>query len=102
MAGTETFTEEPRTIRETLRAYHVHETGVETSPAPRQTASQHTVPSERNWPSDWRRMPAYRETSRTHRVSDRAAGQDFVESGIVLTMFSGVWMMGVRGMDFRK
>jgi hypothetical protein len=96
MAGTETITEEPRTVRETLRAYDVLETGVETSPIPSQNASQQAVQSERNWPSDWRRMPAYRETSRTHRVSDRAAGQGLVESGIVLTMFSGVWMMGVR------
>lgn len=102
MAGTETTTEEPRTIRETLRAYDVLETGVESSPVPSQTASRQPVQSQRDWPSDWRRMPAYRETSRTHRVSDRAAGQDLVESKIVLTMFSGVWMMGVRVFNQRE
>jgi hypothetical protein len=96
MAGTETIIEKPRTVRETLRTYDVLETGVETSSVPSPNASQQPVRSERNWPSDWRRMPAYRETSRTHRISDRSAGQDLVESGFVVAMFSGVWMMGVR------
>lgn len=102
MAGTETTTEEPRTIRETLHAYYVLETGVESASGPNQNTPQQPVQSERDWPADWRRMPAYREASRTHRVSDRAAGQDLVESGIVLTMFSGVWMMGVRAFNLKE
>ncbi|KAH8696271.1 hypothetical protein BGW36DRAFT_258180, partial [Talaromyces proteolyticus] len=53
------------------------------------------------WPSHWRGIPAYREASRTHRVSDRAAGQDWVEGGIVTAMFSGVWMMGTLNRMWR-
>ncbi|KAG0649239.1 hypothetical protein D0Z07_4527 [Hyphodiscus hymeniophilus] len=101
MSRTQTVLE-PTTILETLRVYDVHETGhVETSEAHSSLPQingleqpQSTAQSDPNWPSDWRRMPAYRESSRTHRVTDRAAGGDAVEGAIVVTVFHGVWLMG--------
>lgn len=102
MSRTETVLE-PTTILETLRVYDVHETGREETAEPRSIQPQNdleqpqsTTQPDLNWPSDWRRMPPYRASSRTHRVSDRTAGQDAVESAIVVTMFHGVWLMGVR------
>lgn len=108
MASTETVLE-PTTLRETLRVYNVHESGQEEADAEaraenepsqqeqqrQESGQQDTRNADREWPSDWRRMPPYRESSRTHRVSDRAAGQDAVESAVVVTMFSGVWLLGV-------
>ncbi|KIW19376.1 hypothetical protein PV08_03671 [Exophiala spinifera] len=106
MANTETVLE-PTTLRETLRVYNVHESGQQEAEAEaraknessdqhpmQESRQQDTRPADREWPSDWRRMPPYRETSRVHRVSDRAAGQDAVEGVVVMTMFSGVWLLG--------
>lgn len=101
MSRTETVLE-PTTILETLRVYDIHETGREEVAEAESSGTHHGVeqlqsstPSDPNWPSDWRGMPPYRATSRTHRVSDRAAGQDAVESAFVITMFQGVWILGV-------
>ena len=101
MSSTETQLD-PVTVRDTLRVFAVHETGSELAPVT--TPDQNrgdveepaTPPPDPNWPSDWRRMPAYRETSRTHRISDRPAGTNAAESGLVVAMFAGVWMIGVR------
>jgi len=95
MARTETLVE-PTTIRETLRVYDIHETGREETPEPgtrqTQSSSEASAPrSDPNWPSDWRRVPPYRESSRTHRVADRAAGQTNAEGVMVVAMFTGVW-----------
>jgi hypothetical protein len=102
MSRTQTA-QEPTTVSETLRIYDVYETGrEETSEPPLNRAqngveqAQSTTQPNENWPSDWRRVPPYRESSRTHRVSDRAAGRDVAEAAIVVTMFHGVWIMGVR------
>jgi hypothetical protein len=102
MSRTQTA-QEPLTVRETLRVYDVYETGrEETSEVPSShdqnelEQTQSAIQSNGHWPSDWRRIPPYRESSRTHRVSDRAAGRDAAESAIVITMFHGVWIMGVR------
>ncbi|KAK6369383.1 hypothetical protein LTS17_009726 [Exophiala oligosperma] len=105
MASTETVLE-PTTLRETLRVYNVHESGREEAESSQQQQQQPqelreqqrgtrtNTDQDREWPSDWRRMPPYRESSRTHRVSDRTAGQDAVEGAVVVTMFSGVWLLG--------
>jgi hypothetical protein len=99
MARTETVLE-PTTLRETLRIYNVHESGqqetTDTDTYQQNSPEQSTTHPDPNWPADWRRMPPYRESSRTHRVSDRPAGQDAVEGAVVVTMFSGVWLLGVR------
>lgn len=95
---------EPITIRETLQVYNVHETGREETPEAQSLPTQsHGVEqlqrvgqSHPDWPLDWRRMPAYRASSRTHRVADRVPGRDAVEGAAVVTMFHGVWLMGVR------
>lgn len=103
MSGTQTMLE-PTTIRETLRVYDVHETGREETPEThpslpqnsRVEQAQSTAHSDPSWPSDWRRIPAYRASSRIHRVADRTPGRDAVEGVVVVTMFHGVWLMGVR------
>jgi hypothetical protein len=99
MARTETIVE-PTTIRETLRVYDIHETGgEETSEEPTtETQTQPTEPvaqPDPNWPSDWQRVPPYRPSSRSHRISDRAAGLDNTEATMVMVMFTGVWTYGV-------
>ncbi|EXJ74259.1 uncharacterized protein A1O5_02555 [Cladophialophora psammophila CBS 110553] len=99
MSSTETIVE-PTTVRETLRAYDIHHTGSDETlePPTEQTQNQ---PQEgpvsqpgSNWPSDWRRIPPYRPSSRSHRVSDRPAGLDRVEGTMVIVMFTGVWTYG--------
>lgn len=100
MARTETFVE-PTTVLETLRVYNVHESGSDETPEPNasQTQSSSEASAQRsdlNWPSDWRRLPPYRESSRTHRVADRAAGQTNAEGALVVAMFTGVWLFSVR------
>ncbi|KAH8799726.1 hypothetical protein F5884DRAFT_115620 [Xylogone sp. PMI_703] len=106
MARTETLLE-PTTIRETLRVYDIHETGhnetiaIHTTRNLNSTELPITLSNPNNWPSDWRRIPPYRASSRTHRVSDRAAGQNSMEAAIVIAMFSGVWMVGAANRVWR-
>ena len=103
MSQTQTILQ-PATILETLRVYDVHETGHEDTPETHSSPTQNNgveepqsaARSDPNWPSNWRRIPAYRASSRTHRVADRVAGRDAAEGVMVLTMFHGVWLMGVR------
>ena len=103
MSQTQTILQ-PATILETLRVYDVHETGHEETPETHSSPTQNNgveepqfaARSDPNWPSNWRRIPAYRASSRTHQVADRVAGRDAAEGVMVVTMFHGVWLMGVR------
>lgn len=101
MTTTSTITENPASLREVLAVYNVHESGTAATEEEHLPANhvdrQSPLDSEEqgSWPSDWRRMPQYRPTSRSHRVSDRPGGQTAAERGIVAVMFSGVWMIGV-------
>lgn len=102
MTTTSTVTENPTSLREVLSVYNVYESGtsdaeVETSRSQTLDRSESiTIEADNSWPSDWRRMPQYRPTSRSHRVADRPGGQNAAEIGIVAAMFTGVWIIGVR------
>jgi hypothetical protein len=101
---------DPTTVRDVLRTYDTHHTGQQDetttpttttseqdaplAPAPEASSSDPVLPA--NWPSDWHRTPPYRAASRNHRVSDRAAGVDNVEGAMVMFMFTGVFLQGVR------
>ena len=103
MSSTQTQTE-PTTVREVLRTYDTHysEQREETAsepPIPVSTEADSSEQSPTNWSSDWHRTPQYRAVSRTHRVSDRAAGVDNVEGTMVMGMFTGVYIQGVRARD---
>jgi len=88
----------PTTVTDLLKAYDLHHTGTESSqsrrtkPAPQASRQSENPPS---WPSNRRRMPAYRELSRGHRLADRPAGQDTVEGVVVTVMFIGVYVNSV-------
>ncbi|KAI1626438.1 hypothetical protein EDD37DRAFT_608003 [Exophiala viscosa] len=99
MARTETIVE-PTTVRETLRVYDTHFTGDDdTAEDPtiqiQGHTEEHIALPDSSWPSDWRRMPPYRPSSRSHRLSERPAGFNPVESTMVVVMFTGVWTYGV-------
>ncbi|RVX67510.1 hypothetical protein B0A52_08863 [Exophiala mesophila] len=93
----------PTTVRDILQVYTVHETGVDqvTTTRTRGKTSLKTqqvqaeAKRDANWPQDWRGMPSYRETSRSHRLADRPAGKDLAESVVVTVMFTGVFVAGV-------
>lgn len=96
----------PTTVRDVLRVYTVHETGVDQETTTRTKAArgktslktqqvQAETKQDANWPQDWRGMPSYRETNRSHRLADRPAGKDVPEGVIVTVMFTGVFMAGV-------
>ncbi|KAI1613365.1 hypothetical protein EDD36DRAFT_465492 [Exophiala viscosa] len=98
MARTETIVE-PTTVRETLRVYDTHFTGDDdTAEDPtiqiQGHTEEHIALPDSSWPSDWRRMPPYRPSSRSHRLSERPAGLNPVESTMVVVMFTGVWTYG--------
>ena len=88
----------PGAVNDLLKAYDLHHSGAESSQSQRtEAAPQASRPPENpaSWPSDRRRMPAYREPSRDHRLVDRPAGQDTVESVMVTVMFVGVYVNSV-------
>ena len=87
-------------VSDILRAYDLHHSGSETPESQSQrarSAPQPTIQPENPhwWPSDRRRMPAYREASRDHRLADRPAGRDNVEGVMVTVMFLGVYLNSV-------
>ena len=83
----------PATVSDLLKAYDLHHSGVESSQSQRTAPRQPENPP--SWPSNRRRMPAYREPSRDHRLADRPAGQDTVEGVMVTVMFIGVYVNSV-------
>ena len=103
----------PHNVRQLLQAYNVHHTGHEekeeaqatlqqpqASSAPSLTSEpRQTYPSRSQpWHEDVysrRRVPPYRETSRSHSLSSRPAGRNQVEAVIVTLMFWGVNITGV-------
>lgn len=92
---TETTTRlEPTTLRDVLQVYTIHQTGediaTETSNDTRDFVSQP------DWPSDRRRIPPYRSTTRTYPLSERPGGVTTFEGVIVVVMFSGVYTVAVR------
>lgn len=104
---------EPTTIRGILHAYDVHHTGhVDDASALMSTlpdvqsgdnAEHQTFRAEMSrqpWPSNRRRIPRFRATSRTHDVSARVSGRDPVETVVVLAMFTGIYMIAVRERPF--
>lgn len=98
----DTVYDDPTTVIEILQSYTIHQTGREDEGSALRRQQVHrpadaraTTRSPNNWPSDWQRVPPYRAASRSHRVSDRAAGLDYAEGTIVMAMFTGVWLTGV-------
>ena len=88
----------PAAVSGLLKAYDLHHSGAASSQSQRTEAAPQASRQPENppsWPSNRRRMPAYREPSRDHRLADRPAGQDVVEGVIDTVMFIGVYVNSV-------
>lgn len=85
-------------VHELLRAYDLHHTGTGSSEpqhAEMTTRVRRQPESPPSWPSNRRRMPAYREASRSHNLADRPAGETTAEGVITSIMFLGVYLNAV-------
>jgi hypothetical protein len=88
----------PAAVNDLLKAYDLHHSGDENSQSQRaESASQrpHQPENPASWPSNRRRIPAYREPSQDHRFADRPAGRDNAESVFVTVMFIGTYVNSV-------
>ena len=75
-----------------LADYEVHHSGGEPASAPANAVS---VPQPADWPTDHRRMPAYRPTNRNLDYNERTAGTDNGEFVFIQVMLHGVWLNAV-------
>lgn len=102
----QSLTHEPTTIRQVLQVYKPHQTGATTSPGTSGWSIDTPWPDEAtrrpDWTSSHNRIPPYREPSRNHRYFGRPAGRDWGEASFVVMMFTGVWLVGVRLLLFRR
>ncbi|EPS29288.1 hypothetical protein PDE_04237 [Penicillium oxalicum 114-2] len=74
-----------------LADYEVHHSGSEQVNAPT-TTSAHVEPAS-EWPSHWRRMPAYRPVNRQLDQNDRPAGNGHpAEYAFIQIMLHGCWI----------
>lgn len=77
-----------------LADYEVHHSGSEQVNAPT-TTSAHVEPAS-EWPSHWRRMPAYRPVNRQLDQNDRPAGNGHpAEYAFIQIMLHGCWINSV-------
>jgi hypothetical protein len=93
-----TTTTVPTGVNELLRAYDLHHSGTEISPSQNVDQVMQTRRQPENarpWPTDRRRMPEYREASRTHDLADRPAGETATEGVVASVMFLGVFVNSV-------
>jgi hypothetical protein len=91
--------QEPIVLRDLLHVYAVHQTGTEVESVAIATETNNetrTLPSHPDWPSDRRRIPPYRSTTRDYPLSDRPAGTGALDEVIVTAMFAGVYSIAVR------
>lgn len=58
-------------------------------------ASSTTTPQPADWPTDHRRMPAYRPTNRNLPFEERPGGSNPVEMVFIQVMLHGVWLNAV-------
>ncbi|PWY90704.1 hypothetical protein BO70DRAFT_306857 [Aspergillus heteromorphus CBS 117.55] len=77
-----------------LSDYEVHHTGADSQP---QFQTQLPVPAPSppqpaNWPTNHRRIPAYRPVNRHLDYNERAAGGSLGEYVFIQTMLHGVWL----------
>lgn len=84
-------------VRDLLKAYDLHHSGTETSSSQQQAVTEPTEANSQQdnphwWPTNRRRMPAYRKPRTDHRFADRPAGRDNAEGVLVTVMFLGVFM----------
>lgn len=75
-----------------LADYEVHHSGGEPVSTPANAVS---VPQPADWPTDHRRMPAYRPTNRNLDYNERTAGTDNGEFVFIQVMLHGVWLNAV-------
>lgn len=100
----------PNSVHHLLQTYNVHHTGQEEDQEAQATLQLPSVPSlasepRQTYPSrgqprhedvySRRRLPPYREISRTHSLSSRPAGRTPLEGVIVTLIFCGVFITGV-------
>jgi hypothetical protein len=101
MSQTITSKLEPITVRELLRTYEVHQTGQDrVTSSTESTTNPHVIASllpspPPNWLSDYRRIPSYRAINSTHTYSSRPGGDSYFEGVLVVTMFTGVYVIAV-------
>ncbi|PYH80124.1 hypothetical protein BO82DRAFT_241437, partial [Aspergillus uvarum CBS 121591] len=79
-----------------LSDYELHHSGEATPSSSLESTSNTTQPAQpANWPTDHRRVPAYRPANRELNLSERQAGANRAEFVFIQTMLHGVWLNAV-------
>ncbi|KAJ5653300.1 hypothetical protein N7490_000303 [Penicillium lividum] len=81
--------------------YEVHHSGQEEHAPMNSSPSQAPTTQPPNWPSDHRRIPAYRPINRNLDHSQRPPGANNVERVIITVMLHGVWLNAVTSRVWR-
>jgi len=76
--------------------YELHHSGQEEHTPTTSSLSSAPTTQPPNWPSDHRRIPAYRPINRNLDFSQRPPGSNNVERVIITVMLHGVWLNAVR------
>ncbi|KAF7131375.1 hypothetical protein CNMCM5793_004546 [Aspergillus hiratsukae] len=91
MATTATTTQTNTNSLSILADYELHHSGSE-EPQLSQRAPISQVAQPANWPSNYRRVPAYRPANHELDRSERPAGSNPAEFVFIQVMLHGVWL----------
>ncbi|RHZ62435.1 uncharacterized protein CDV56_100060 [Aspergillus thermomutatus] len=93
MSTTATTTQTNTNTLSILADYELHHSGSEEpQSSEREPVSQAAQAQPANWPSNYRRMPAYRPVNRELDLSERPAGSNPAEFVFIQVMLHGVWL----------
>ncbi|KAF4285266.1 hypothetical protein KXW98_007805 [Aspergillus fumigatus] len=91
MATTTTTTQTSTSSLSILADYELHHSGSEVPQLPERVPVSHAA-QPASWPSNYRRIPAYRPVDRELDQSERPAGSNPAEFVFIQVMLHGVWL----------
>ena len=94
MATTPTTTQTSTSSLSILADYELHHSGSEVPQLPERVPVSHAA-QPASWPSNYRRIPAYRPVDRELDQSERPAGSNPAEFVLIQVMLHGVWLNAV-------
>lgn len=94
MATTTTTTQTSTSSLSILADYELHHSGSEVPQLPERVPVSHAA-QPASWPSNSRRIPAYRPVDRELDQSERPAGSNPAEFVFIQVMLHGVWLNAV-------
>lgn len=78
-----------------LADYEVHHSGRDQTAPANSDRSPTSTNQPPGWPTDRHRVPTYRPINRDLDQSERPAGSNTLEFGIIIVMLHGVWLNAV-------